>query len=74
MQKGGYAGLTQQPKVKIMNIEKTKANADILNLAFQMKDVDGIYLVVRGKKLFIVNDKNLLETDVEIQPEEVIWC
>lgn len=60
-------------KGEIMNIKKTKNNVSIFNLFMQLKDAAKVYLIVKGKKLCIVDDENLSEADVKIQPEQVSW-
>ena len=57
-----------------MNIKKSKNNVSIFNLFMQMKDSGEVYLVAKGSKLFIVDNKNLTPTDVKIEPEQVAWC
>lgn len=58
-----------------MNIKKTKANLHIFNLYEQIKDIVSVHLtVIDGKNLCIVDDENLSEVDVKIQPEQVNWC
>ena len=57
-----------------MNIKNSKNNVSIFNLFMQMKDSGKVYLVVKGNKLFIVDNKNLTPADVKVQSEQVIWC
>lgn len=57
-----------------MNIKKSKNNVSIFNLFIQMKDSGKVYLVAKGNKLFIVDNKNLMPTDVKVSPENITWC
>lgn len=57
-----------------MNIKKSKNNVSIFNLFMQMKDSGKVYLVAKGNKLFIVDNKNLTPADVKINPENITWC
>ena len=57
-----------------MNIKKSKNNVSIFNLFMQMKDSGKVYLVAKGNKLFIVDNKNLMPTDVKVNPENITWC
>lgn len=40
----------------------------------QMKDSGKVYLVAKGSKLFIVDNKNLTPADVKVDSEQVNWC
>ena len=57
-----------------MNIKKSKNNVSIFNLFMQMKDSGEVYLVAKGSKLFIVDNKNLTPADVKVSPENITWC
>ena len=57
-----------------MNIKKSKNNVSIFNLFMQMKDSGKVYLVAKGSKLFIVDNKNLTPADVKVSPENITWC
>ena len=57
-----------------MNIKKSKNNVSIFNLFMQMKDSGKVYLVAKGNKLFIADNKNLTPADVKVNPEDITWC
>jgi len=57
-----------------VKIKKSKNNVSIFNLFMQIKDSAKVYLVVKGNKLFIVDNKNLTPADVKVESEQVNWC